>query len=96
MNIGYDLVANEYVDLSTMVPNSFIEIDIEKLLTSESSIIAQIKSLGGEFISNTFVISKKLLEKIDNQLNTFCEECLEQVNISKVSLKKSRTFDITF
>lgn len=85
MNIGHDLVSNEYADLLTLVPNSFIKIDIEKLLTSEPSIIAQIKSLDGEFISNTFVISKKLLQRIENQLNTFCEECLERVSISKSS-----------
>lgn len=87
MNIEHDLMSNDYADLCALVPSSFIENDIEKLLTAESSIITQIKSLGGEFISNTFVVSKKLLEKIDNQLNLFCEECLEQVDISK-----SRTF----
>jgi hypothetical protein len=80
MNIEKSLLSDEYVDISTLIPNSFTQVDIKNLLTSESSIIAQIKLSDGELLSNTFVISKKLKEKIEKQLNTFCEECAKKVN----------------
>src|SRR5207237_10807917 len=80
MNIEQNLVSNEYVDLTTIIPNSFNENDIDKLLKSEISIKELIKSSGGELISNTFIISKELQEKINQKLNQICEECAEKVN----------------
>jgi hypothetical protein len=79
MNIEQSLVSNEYVDLTSIMPNSFNENDIEKLLKSETSIKELIQSSGGELISNTFVISKELQEKIDQKLNKICEESAEKV-----------------
>jgi len=79
MNIEQGLVSNEYVDITSILPNSFNENDIEKLLKSETSIKELIKSSGGELISNTFIISKELQEKINQKLNKICEECAEKV-----------------
>jgi hypothetical protein len=78
MNIEQGLVSNEYIDLTSIMPNSFNENDIEKLLKSEISIKELIQSSGGELISNTFVISKELQEKIDQKLNQICEESVEK------------------
>ena len=82
MNIEQGLVSNEYVDITSILPNSFNENDIEKLLKSETSIKELIKSSGGELISNTFIISKELQDKIDQKLNKICEECAEKVKHS--------------
>jgi len=79
MNIEQGLISNDYIDITTIMPNSFNENDIEKLLKSETSIKELIQSLGGELISNTFIISKELQEKIDKKLNKICEECAEKV-----------------
>ncbi|CAF4618161.1 unnamed protein product, partial [Rotaria socialis] len=62
MNIESGLVSNEYVDVTTLMPNSFNDNDIEKLFKSETSIKELVKSLGGEFMSNTFIIGKELQE----------------------------------
>lgn len=83
MQIEQGLVSNEYVDLTTIMPNSFNENDIEKLLKIETSIKELIQSSGGELISNTFVISRELQEKIDRKLNQICEECAEKVRREK-------------
>jgi hypothetical protein len=79
MNIEQGLISNDYVDITTIMPNSFNENDIEKLLKSEASIKELIQSSGGELISNTFIISKELQEKINEKLNKICEECAEKV-----------------
>ena len=79
MNIEHSLVSNEYVDLTTLMPNSFNETDIERLLKSATSIKDLIKSSDGEFISNTFIIGNELKEKIDKKLNETCEEYAEKV-----------------
>lgn len=79
MQIEQGLVANEYVDLTTIIPNSFTENDIDKLLKAETSIKELIQSSGGELVSSTFVISRELQEKIDEKLNKICEECAEKV-----------------
>jgi hypothetical protein len=86
MNIEQGLVSNEYIDLTSIMPNSFNENDIEKLLKSEISIKELIQSSGGELISNTFVISKELQEKIDQKLNQICEESAEKVRHELVYL----------
>jgi hypothetical protein len=86
MNIEQGLVSNEYIDLTSIMPNSFNENDIEKLLKSEISIKELIQSSGGELISNTFVISKELQEKIDQKLNQICEESVEKVRHELVYL----------
>ncbi|CAF0952210.1 unnamed protein product [Rotaria sordida] len=78
MNIEHGLVSNEYIDITTLMPNSFNENDIEKLFKTEISIKELIKSLGGEFLSNTFIIGKELQEKIDKKLNEICQECVEK------------------
>ncbi|CAF4873163.1 unnamed protein product [Rotaria sp. Silwood1] len=78
MNIENGLVSNEYVDITTLMPNSFNENDIEKLFKTENSINELIKSLGGEFISNTFIIGKELQEKIDKKLNEISQEYAEK------------------
>lgn len=80
MNIEQGLLSNDYVDLTALVPNSFNEHDVEKLLKAESSINALIQSSGGEQISNTFVISKELQEKIEKKLNQLCQDCAEKVS----------------
>jgi dephospho-CoA kinase len=79
MNIEQGLISNDYIDITTIMPNSFNENDIEKLLKSETSIKELIQSSGGELISNTFIISKELQEKIDKKLNKICEEYAEKV-----------------
>ena len=79
MNIEQGLLSNDYVDLTSLVPNSFNEHDVDKLLKAESSIKELIQSSGGEQISNTFVISKELQEKIEKKLNQLCQECVEKV-----------------
>ncbi|CAF3340008.1 unnamed protein product [Rotaria socialis] len=79
MNIESGLVSNEYVDVTTLMPNSFNDNDIEKLFKSETSIKELVKSLGGEFMSNTFIIGKELQEKIDKKLNEICQEYAEKV-----------------
>jgi hypothetical protein len=86
MNIEQGLVSNEYVDLTTIIPNSFNENDIEKLLKSETSIKELIQSSGGELISNTFIISKELQDKIDRKLNQICVECAEKVRRKLIDL----------
>ena len=83
MNIEQGLVSNEYVDLTTLIPNSFNENDIDKLLKSEVTINDVIKSSGGELLSNTFVISKELQQKIDNKLSRICEEYAEKVSTNQ-------------
>jgi hypothetical protein len=82
MNIEQGLVSNEYVDITTLMPNSFNENDIEKLFKTEISINELIKSSGGELISNTFIIAKELREKIDKKLNEICQEYAEKVRIN--------------
>lgn len=79
-NIEQGLVSNEYVDLTTLVPNSFNENDVDKLLKSEASIKLVIESAGGELLSNTFIIGKELQQKIDKKLSQICEEYAEKVN----------------
>lgn len=79
MQIEQGLVTNEYVDLTTIIPNSFNENDLEKLLKAETSIRELIQSSGGELVSNTFVISRELQEKIDRKLTQLCEEYAEKV-----------------
>ncbi|CAF1259339.1 unnamed protein product [Rotaria magnacalcarata] len=78
MNIESGLVSNEFVDVTTLMPNSFNENDIEKLFKSETSIKELVKSLGGEFMSNTFIIGKELQEKIDKKLDEICQEYAEK------------------
>lgn len=78
MNIEQGLVSNEYVDLTSLIPNSFTDNDIEKLLKSEGSIKEVIQLSGGELLSNTFVISKELQDKIDKKLNEICQEYAEK------------------
>ena len=79
MQIEQGLVSNEYVDLTNIMPNSFNENDIDKLLKSETSIKELIQSSGGELLSNTFVISRELQEKIEKKLNQICIESAEKV-----------------
>ncbi|CAF5002568.1 unnamed protein product, partial [Rotaria socialis] len=79
MNIESGLVSNEYVDVTTLMPNSFNDNDIEKLFKSETSIKELVKSLGGACMSNTFIIGKELQEKIDKKLNEICQEYAEKV-----------------
>lgn len=78
MTIELDLSTNEYIDLTILMPNSFTIVEIYQL-TSEKSIIKKIKSLGGEFVSNNFVISKELIKKINEQLEKFIQSYVEQV-----------------
>ena len=79
-NIQYSLLENKYVDILKLLPSSFTKVDLEELLKSDMSIIEEINASGGELISNIFVISKKLHEKINNQLNKLCVQCAEKVN----------------
>lgn len=79
MNIENGLASNEYVDITTLIPNSFDENDLEKLLKTETSIKDLVTSLGGEFLSNTFVVGKELQDKIDTKLNQICQEYAEKV-----------------
>ncbi|CAF1053711.1 unnamed protein product [Adineta steineri] len=78
MNIEQGLVTNEYVDITTLMPNSFNENDIEKLFKTELSLKELIKSSGGELISNTFILAKELQDKIDKKLNDICQEYAEK------------------
>ncbi|CAF1079545.1 unnamed protein product [Adineta steineri] len=78
MNIEQGLVTNEYVDITTLMPNSFNENDIEKLFKTELSLKELIKSSGGELISNTFILAKELQDKIDKKLNGICQEYAEK------------------
>lgn len=98
INIEQGLLTNEYVDITTILPNSFNENDIEKLLKSETSIKELIKSSGGELISNTFIISKELQDKIDQKLSKICEECAEKVSdcfsLERSKFPQSNTYDV--
>jgi hypothetical protein len=91
-DIEHGIVSNEYVDITTLMPNSFNENDIEKLFKTEASIKELIQSSGGELISNTFIIGKELQEKIDKKLNQICEECAEKVRIKELVRIRSRKF----
>lgn len=85
MNIENGLVSNEYVDITTLMPNSFNENDTEKLLKSEASIKELVKTSGGEFLSNTFIIGKELQEKIDRKLNQICQEYADRVSYKQLN-----------
>lgn len=79
INIEQALLANEYVDLTSLIPTNFNENDLERLLKSEASIKELIQSTGGEFLSNTFVLGKELKEKIEQKLNQLCQEYADKV-----------------
>jgi len=83
INIEQSLLSSDYVDLTTILPNSFNEDDIDKLFKTETSIKDLIQTSGGELLSNTFVLSKNLQDKIDQQLTKLCEEYAEKVNQDK-------------
>lgn len=79
INIEQNLLATEFVDLTSLMPNSFDENDLERLIKSEASIKQLIETVGAEFLSNTFLLAKELKTKIETKLNEICRDFAEKV-----------------
>lgn len=88
MNIEQGLLSNEFVDLMSLLPTSFAEKDLEKLLKSELSIQESIQTAGGQLFSDSFVISKDILGKIDRKLQEMCADCATKVKLRQEKLNE--------